>query len=203
MNNESKDVFFWNEWRDILLGEFERRLTALGTKAYTITPARKTFAAIFLQVKGFTVPGSGILPEVIKTIKDKDNLQPDSSPSAKEFDAVAMMGHRIGMVENIGGLKQYLLDVRPVLKPEGQILFTALDINAANELEHRSNPALNNLQFQQVYLIGPFFSMLRIKIDTLKNQAAAANWRCAMIFRQDDSNYLARLSLPESALAFD
>jgi hypothetical protein len=37
--------------------------------------------------------------------------------------------------------------------------------------------------------------MLRIKIDTLKNQTAAANWQCEIIHRQDDSNYIARLSI--------
>ena len=143
--------------------EFERRLAALGTKGIPIVPARKTFTAIFLQVKGFPVPAADILPEAIRTIKEKDTLQPDISSSAKEYDAIAMMGHRIGMVENSAGLKQYLQDVRPVLKPEGQILLTALDITAVNEPEHRSNPALSNLQFQQANLIGPFFSHVAYK----------------------------------------
>lgn len=190
MNNESKDAYFWNVWRGILLTEYDGRLTALGTKVYRTFSARKTFAAIFLQAKSFSVPAMEILPEAISAIQEKDSLH-----SLKEYDDIAMMGHRIGMVENSAGLKQYLQDVRPVLKPEGQILFTALDIDTANELVHQSNRALSNLQLQQADLIGPFFSMLRIKIDTLKNQAAAANWHCEMIFRQDESNYFARLNM--------
>jgi hypothetical protein len=54
------------------------------------------------------------------------------------------------------------------------------------------------VQFQQAELIGPFFNMSRMKVDTLKNQTAAANWQCEIIHRQDDSNYIARLRLTES-----
>ena len=124
----NREDLFWKEWRDILLAEFERRLAAIGAKGYRTIPARKTFTAIFLQVKGFSVPAADILPEAINIIEEKDTLQPDIPSSAKEYDAIAMMGHRIGMVENSAGLKQYLQDVRPVLKPEGQILLTSLDI---------------------------------------------------------------------------
>ncbi len=33
--------FFWNEWRDILVDEFERRLAATGGKAHRVMPASK------------------------------------------------------------------------------------------------------------------------------------------------------------------
>jgi predicted DNA-binding transcriptional regulator len=33
--------FFWNEWRDILVDEFERRLAATGAKGHRVVPARK------------------------------------------------------------------------------------------------------------------------------------------------------------------
>ena len=199
MNSESSDGFFWNEWQDILLAEFEHRLAAIGTKGYRIVPARKTFTAIFLQVKDFSVPAADILPEAIRTIREKDTLQPDISSSDKgQYDTIAMMGHRFGMVDNSADLKQYLQDICPALKPAGRILLTALDMPAINEKEYRSSPALSSLQFQQANLIGPFFVLLRIKADTLKSQATAANWQCELIYRQDDSNYFARLSLSES-----
>jgi hypothetical protein len=40
--------------------------------------------------------------------------------------------------------------------------------------------------------------MSRIKADILKSQAAAANWQCEFLYRQDDSNYIARLRSTES-----
>jgi hypothetical protein len=33
--------FFWNEWRDILVDEFERRLAATGAKGHRVVPASK------------------------------------------------------------------------------------------------------------------------------------------------------------------
>jgi hypothetical protein len=33
--------FFWNEWRDILVDEFERRLAATGARGHRVMPARK------------------------------------------------------------------------------------------------------------------------------------------------------------------
>ena len=89
MNNESKDAYFWNVWRDILLTEYDSRLAAPGTKGYRVVSARKTFAAIFLQVKGFLVPAVDILPEIIRTVQEKDSLN-----SLKEYDDMAIMGQR-------------------------------------------------------------------------------------------------------------
>jgi hypothetical protein len=199
MNSENKEGFFWNDWQDRLLAEFDNRLAALGTKSYRAVPARKTFTAIFLQVKGFSVPAAEILPEVIRTIRKKEALQPDIPLSDKGlYDTIAMMGHRFGMVNNSAGLKQYLQDVCPILKPAGQILLTALDVAAVNENEYGLSPALSSKQFQRANLIGPFFNMLRIKADTLRSQAATANWQYELIYWQDDSNYFARLSLSES-----
>jgi hypothetical protein len=127
-----------------------------------------SFAAIFLQVKAFPVSSSDILPVAIKLLKDKETI-----PLRKEFDAFAMLGHRIGMLENSSGIKQYLQDIG-------------------------SSHVYNNLQIQQVNLTGPFFALLRVKSDALQKQAAAANWQFEIIWRQDEINYLARLSPRES-----
>jgi hypothetical protein len=126
-------------------------------------------------------------------MRQKDKLRP-----LPEYDGIAMAGHRIGMLENSSGLKEYLRGMRASLKPEGQILLTAVDLSSDNETEYRSNAALNDLEFQQANLIGPFYVMLRIKTDTLKSQAAAASWQCEIVYRQDENNYLAKLSFSES-----
>jgi hypothetical protein len=60
------------------------------------------------------------------------------------------------------------------------------------------NPGTSDLQIERENLIGPFFSLLRFKRETLKTQAALTNWKYEELVRQDDDNYLARLSLPET-----
>jgi hypothetical protein len=183
-----KENLFWQEWRDILLAGYNGRLTALGPKGFGTVTGKKTFTAIFLQAKGFSVPTHEILPEAIRVVREKVSF-----PSITEYDAIAMSGHGIGMVENSAGIAQYLHRVRAVLKSTGQILLTSVDSPPVIESQHKLPPAFNNLQLQQDDIIGPFFAMLKIKADTLKNQAAAANWQCEIIYRQDETNYFARL----------
>jgi hypothetical protein len=185
----NREDYFWQEWRDVLRAEFDGRLSGLSVKGYGIIPDKKAFIAIFLQIKGFFVPGADILAAAIKTIKEKNAF-----PLLKEYDAVAMMGHRIGMLENSSGIKHYLQDISPSLRPDGGLLFTSIDINQKPDLPNRITPVYPNLQFQQVNLIGPFFAMLRIKPDALKKQAVAANWRCEILYQQDENNYITRLN---------
>jgi hypothetical protein len=188
-----REDLLWKEWRDILRAEYHGKLAALGAKGYRNAPARETFTTIFLQAKGFSVPDSDILPEAIRIIKGKDDFHP-----LKELDAIAMLGHCIGTLENSTGIKQYLQDITGALKPAGRILLTSVDLLSITESQHQSSTVFNSLQFQQANLIGPFFALVRTKTDTLKKQAAAANWQYEILYRQDETNYLGRLSPPES-----
>lgn len=183
----------WNIFSAALLDEFELRLKAMTAKGYMGDPARKTVAALFLQIKGFQVPGSDVLRKVTAIFKEKSVID-------SRFENAAMMGHRIGVVDNISDIKQYLQDVYRILKPEGQMLITSLDVRRNNEpvnVPHSRSgqPAgLINMQFQQENLIGPFFSLLRIKSENLIIQVAGTNWQYEMIYRENDNNYLVRLT---------
>jgi hypothetical protein len=183
-----KEDLFWKQWRDILLTEYNIRLSVLEAKGLGTITGKKTFTAIFLQLKGFSVPVHEILPEVIKVVRVNASF-----PELKEYDDIAMLGHSIGMVENSSGIKQYLQDIGPSLRPDGGLIFTLIDISRNPGSPNRSAQVYHNIQIQQASLIGPFFAMLRIKADVLKNQTAAANWRCEFINRQDETNYAAQL----------
>ena len=72
MNSESSDGFFWNEWQDILLAEFEHRLAAIGTKGYRIIPARKTSAppaTAKLSEREIYLAASGFWPDFRSTVE--------------------------------------------------------------------------------------------------------------------------------------
>ena len=142
-----------------------------------------------MQVKDFSVPSSDILPEAIRIIKGKDVFRP-----LKELDAIAMLGHRIGMLENSSGIKQYLQDISPSLRPDGRLLFTSIDVNRNLDSPKRTSVFDDYLQMQQVNLIGPFFALLHIKAEALQKQATAANWQFEMLYRQDENGYAAQLN---------
>jgi hypothetical protein len=154
-----------------------------------------SFIAIFLQLKTFPVSSSDILPGAIKLLKEKDTI-----PLRKEFDSTAMLGHRIGMLENSSEIKQYLQNISPSLRPDGGLIFTSINISRNPDLANRPAPVYDELQIQQVNLIGPFFALLRVKAEALQKQATAANWQFEMLYRQDENNYAAQLNPCKPAL---
>jgi hypothetical protein len=185
----------WNEWKDLLLNLFEHRMASIREKGYQVPPSRKNFLSLFLRVKGFNLSTVDILPAAIKIIKEGQAID-------SRYDTLAMMGHRIGMIENTTGLNQYLQDIKRLLKPQGKVLLTSIEPKQKlyQTQNTRSEPLtmVSRMQFQQENLIGPFFSMLSMKIEILKNQSIMTNWHCEVIHRYDDDNYLAQLSMSES-----
>jgi len=191
LTNEKLGDDDWKEWQDILLNAFKHRLATIDSKGYQVVQARKTIVALFLQLKGFNVPSADILREAIRTIRKRE-------VKVCRYDKIAMMGHRIGIVDSIASLNLYLQDAHKLLTPDGQVLFTSLGVNTAIQQEQKSYEKQNiryvsDMQFQQENLIGPFFSLLRIKFESLKSQVAMTTWQCEVTHWQDNDNYLIRL----------
>lgn len=72
MTDEKGNNPFWNEWQDILLAEFESRLTAIGSKGNRGALVRKNFSVLFLQDKGFKVPAADVIQEAIRIISGRE-----------------------------------------------------------------------------------------------------------------------------------
>ena len=121
------------------------------------------------------------------------------------FDTVLMLGHGIGMVENITGLRRFLEHAKSLLNPGGQILLTSLEYRVTDEpvrLEyHKHNlregryGGETRMRFKYGDTTGPLFSWLQVDPETLKCKVEKAGWSCEVISQQEDGNYLARLSL--------
>jgi hypothetical protein len=178
----------WQEWQDVLCTEFENRMGAITAKQYG-NFARKKFSVIFLLPEGFPCPSTEILPAVIEYFKESEINSPGDN---RQLDMAAMAGHRFGMVENNADLRLYLQGALGVLKPHGQIIFTSID---QSEPKEKKNPSLSNRQFQQAKLVGPFFKLQSFKQEGWINQSAASGWRSEIIYRQDERNFCARLTL--------
>ena len=53
MTGENGNDFFWNEWQDILLAEFERRVGAVGVKGQGIVSRKQKPDSLIFTGKGF------------------------------------------------------------------------------------------------------------------------------------------------------
>ena len=182
----------WIEWHDIVFDMFQNRLAAISEKEYLAITGNR-LSSIFLQIKGFDLPASDIVPALNRLLNESEVYD-------SHYDNIAMMGHRIGMVENIAELKRYLQDAHKLLQPMGQILFTSINNlgKSPKPDQKRFQRSGSNVQLQQENLIGPFFSTFIIKNEILKSQAGIADWQYELICRQDDYNYLAKLGITES-----
>ena len=183
--------YSWNEWQTTLLNAYERGFSAIMGKGGQTATGRKAFTALFLQDKGFNTPAAHFFFEATR-------IMSAGPANDSRYDSLGMLGHRIGMIENTADLKQYLRDIQESLKPEGQILFTSINVNPANMHGLPAVLKIQPAQFLQENLIGPFFSMLHIKADTLETCAVTTNWQCGFIYRQDDENYVALLQMSKS-----
>lgn len=124
------------------------------------------------------------------------------------FDTVLMMGHGIGMVENLAGLDGFLDQAKRLTSSKGQLLLDSLDVrlteDEANLAYHRACREAGcyigeiKMRFEFRELTGPYCGWLHVDPDILKEHAAAAGFRCDVVHSEKDGNYLARLSFEQS-----
>ena len=164
--------------------------------------------SLFLQDKVLSVCAMDVLPEAVQIMRDRgvvDVRQADIlSFENEKFDTILMMGHGIGVVEDINGLTQFLNRVIRLLNRNGQILLTSLDVQATDNLTHLRYQEQNlengryfgeiRMRFEYADTEGPLFGWLHIDPETLGDYASRAGLKCNVIRQQDDGNYLACLN---------
>jgi len=195
-NIEMTEDVLWNEWREIIQFEFEHKLEASGINT---GPAPKGITVILLLTNSLSITPANVLPDTIKIIRERGKLRTDQTGGSvfntEQFDDIAMMGHRIGMLENLSDLNQYMLDIHRVLKVEGQVILTSFDLQMAGRKNQLAEyQELSNVQFPNGNLIGPYFNMVRFNTEAIKYQAARTNWQFQKVYQRDEGNYLVLLS---------
>ena len=120
------------------------------------------------------------------------------------FDTLLMLGHGIGMVETIAGLRAFLAKAGPLMTSGGQLLLDSMDVRAtidpAHLAYHEANRAEGRyvgeirMQFQFDGRVGPFCGWLQIDPETLSAEAARLGWRTEVIHSGAHGDYLARVT---------
>jgi SAM-dependent methyltransferase len=165
--------------------------------------------SIFLQEKGLKVCAIDLSPEAIQVMQGRGVIDVHRADvmsfAGGKFDTILMMGHGIGMVENLSGLDQFLAHARTLLRPGGQILMTSLDVRVTSEPMNLSYQKRNaesghyigeiRMRFKHGDVAGPLFTWLHVDPKTLTKHAQTFGWDCEVIRMEKDGNYLARLCL--------
>ncbi len=162
----------------------------------------------YLQDTGLTVCAIDVSPEAAQIMRDRgvlDVRQADiMSFEGEKFHTILMMGHGIGMVENLSGLDRFLSSLNGLLTPEGQLLLTSVDVRRSTEPEDltyqrqntESGHYLGEVRMRVEYknITGPLCGWLYVDPQTLTEHARQFGWWCQVIGQQDDGNYLAQLN---------
>ena len=107
-----------------------------------------------------------------------------------------MLMNGIGIEGKLKQLKPFLLHLKTLLKPDGQILFDSSDLTYLNP-EFNAHPELGEIAYQYEYAgnKGDWFNWLFVGEETLLKYAQEAGFKTEIVFRNNDDQYLAKLTL--------
>ncbi|MHC4899557.1 MAG: class I SAM-dependent methyltransferase [Planctomycetota bacterium] len=120
------------------------------------------------------------------------------------FDTVLMLGHGIGMVEDLAGLDRFLSHAHGLVSVEGLVLLDSLDVRctdepvnlAYHEANRRAGRYIGETRVQLEHSGGrsPCCGWLHVDAETLKRHAGKAGWTCEVLAKDPGGNYLAALA---------
>lgn len=165
-----------------------------------------------LQRRGFMVTAIDICPQAVEVMRRRgvrEAVCGDLFSFGKErFDTILLMGHGIGMTENIAGLDRFLRYAHILLTPGGQILLESNDPGITDDPRNLEYHAANQragryigevrMRFEFRGDAGPYCGWLHADPETLCTHAEAAGWSHSIIVRETSGDYLARLTLKEN-----
>jgi ubiquinone/menaquinone biosynthesis C-methylase UbiE len=164
--------------------------------------------SLHLQNQGLPICAIDISPEACEIMRKRGVNEVGCSDISdfqdEPFDTILILGRSIGMVENIAGLDHFLTDIHRLVKPNGQILLNSLNVTCTSNPVHLAYHEANRragryvgeirLQFEYKGIKGPIHGWLQADSETLSTHASKAGWSCEILLREDDGNYLARLT---------
>jgi SAM-dependent methyltransferase len=165
--------------------------------------------SLVLQQNGFQVTALDITPQAVDIMKKrniKDVRQGDIfNFHGGPFNTILMLGHGIGMVETLAGLKRFLNHAQNLLSKKGQLLLDSLDVTKTDDPRNHAYLDANRkagryvgeirIQFEFDNETGPYCSWLHIDPKALKNISTKSGWQCRLLCEEKMGDYLAKLSI--------
>lgn len=165
--------------------------------------------SLALQERGLSVTAVDISPEAVEVmsgsgVKDAHCVDVNDF-RGKTFDTLLLLGRGIGMAGNLKGLKNFLEDIKRLLKSGGQFILNSCDVRYTSTPEHLSYHERNimagryigEISFRLRYrnITGESFSWLHVDSERLFEYASNAGWNSEIVEQEKDGHYLARLTV--------
>ncbi|WP_231491011.1 bifunctional 2-polyprenyl-6-hydroxyphenol methylase/3-demethylubiquinol 3-O-methyltransferase UbiG [Pedobacter sp. Leaf170] len=157
--------------------------------------------ALVLQAFNVDVTAIDISEAAVKIMKDrgvKNALHQDIFNYTEKFDTILMLMNGIGLTGTLPGFKDFLIKLKSLLNPDGQVLFDTSDIAYLYEdLPKPQNQYYGEVSYQYEYKgeKGNWFKWLYIDQQTIAEIAKETGWVSEIVFDDDEDQYLVRLVL--------
>ena len=163
--------------------------------------------ALLLQQHGRQVWAIDISPQHVEVMHQRGIKRADCRDvwelEGQRYDTLLLMGHGIGLVDDLKELDLFLLHCRDLVSGNGQMLINGFNYYMTDRIEHIRYHEQNAQQglfpgSARLRLIydgntGPWFNWLLIDMKTLRQAALATGWNYELLMEEEDGNYLARL----------
>jgi len=164
--------------------------------------------SLVLQSLGFEVTAIDVSPEAVEVMRLRGirdvRVADIFSFNIGGFNTLLLMGHGIGMMNDLPGMDKFLNLAHQLLNKNGQILLDSLDVRitsdaknlAYQEANRQSGRYFGEIRFQMEYngTTGPYLSWLHVDPETLISQADKTGWHCEILMNTPFGDYLARLT---------
>jgi len=165
--------------------------------------------SLVLQSRGLTVSAIDVNSLAV-TIMQESGVQDARRADIFEFesgpfDTLLMLGHGIGMAEDLAGLNRFLAHARTLVRREGQVLVHSHDVRKTKDPCHldyhdanrRAGRYIGEIRMQFAFAgeTGPLCGWLHVDPETLRRHAEQAEWACETVLEEASGDYLARLML--------
>ncbi|TAI49604.1 class I SAM-dependent methyltransferase [Flagellimonas allohymeniacidonis] len=164
--------------------------------------------SLFLQEKGFQVTALDSSKGAIEVCKLR-GLQSVSQSSimdhsGRQYDTLLLLMNGIGLAGKIESLEGFLLHLKSLLKPDGQILMDSSDIIYMFDEDDDGGfwvPGNTNYYGEVTFYLeykndkSDPFDWLYVDFETLKTHCEKVNLDCELVISGEHYDYLAKLSV--------
>lgn len=164
--------------------------------------------SLVLQSRGLTVTSIDICSQAVEVMVQRGVREARVADvfeyEGGSFDTLLLLGHGIGIVEDLDGLGRFLGHARSLIRSDGQILLDSMDVSrsrapenlAYHDANRRSGRYVGEIRMQLEFegTQGPLCGWLHVDPQTLADHARRAGWTSEIVLEQDSGEHLARLT---------
>ncbi|MDQ0969330.1 SAM-dependent methyltransferase [Flavobacterium sp. W4I14] len=159
--------------------------------------------ALLLQAFNIDVTAIDISEAAVNIMKArgvKKAFVQDVFTYQEKFDTIIMLMNGIGLTGTLPGFKDFLIKLKDLINPNGQVIFDSSDIAYLYEdMPKPQNQYYGEVAYQYEYKgeKGNWFNWIYIDEETIKRTAHETGWDAELIFDDGEDQYLVKLTLKQ------